>query len=535
MAGAVSEGIIVYRILSFLAGFSLPVRVGAGLGVASLVIVLVANIPRVLDIGKRKEASHAKSGPNIKIINKQEITSKDKPNILLITPDTLRSDHLSCYGYKNIDTPAIDSIAADGVLFKNTVSASPWTLPSFASILTSLYPTVHKAESKIYDKKTGIGEEIITLTQILKEIGYHTRAHIQNLFFDKYFGFHRGFDYYRMFSHKIQEKIAKKKRAFLWINYLYKTSLKENSSVNNVVKSTEEVLRWLEQNDRERNPFFLWLHYFDPHLPYERYKSYGLDRDYEGPLADDRFVRKLDMPELRIGSLKLDQAAKKHFISLYDEEVLFVDENIDKILKKLRKLNLIENTIIIFTSDHGEEFWEHGAFEHGHTLYRELLQVPLLIRFPQSLPSGKTIDAQVRTIDIMPTVLEMLGVKHDIPLTGKSLLPLVRGEEKGGRTAFSESLAYYEERKSIKKGKYKLIYFPDSKISELYYLETDPQEKNNVFSQRKKEALSLKEELITWMKDSEKLAQKLSKGEKSKPVKLDKKTKKELKSLGYIN
>jgi len=271
------------------------------------------------------------------------------------------------------------------------------------------------------------------------------------------------------------------------------------------------------------------------HFPNERCKSFGLNPAYKGWLSRLSYneYRGLLRDELSTGRRRLSQADKNYLKSIYDEEILAMDELIGRILDKLQQLDLAKNTMVIFASDHGEEFWEHGGFEHGHTLYHELLKVPLIIKLPGILPAGKIVGNQVSLLDVMPTVLELLGIKYDASLAGKSLLPLIRVEERGDRTAFSENLFYYMEQKAMTTGKYKLIYSPDTGDSELYDLEADPAEQKNIAAEQPEKALQLKEELLIWLRDCQTKALALHQGKKSEPV-ANEEVIRRLKSLGYF-
>jgi arylsulfatase A-like enzyme len=218
---------------------------------------------------------------------------------------------------------------------------------------------------------------------------------------------------------------------------------------------------------------------------------------------------------------------------MYDEELLSMDVDIGRILDKLRQLKLMDNTMIIFTSDHGEEFWEHGGFEHGHTLHRELLEVPLIIKWPGVLPAGRIVNDQVRTIDVMPTIMELLDIKYSGDLAGQSLLPLVKGEGPGDRVAFSENLYYYEEQKAVTTGKYKLIYTPGSGNTKLYDVEIDPEEKKDIAAERPVETSQLREQLLDWVKDCQTKASALHKGKEPVLIK-DAILMRRLRSLGYL-
>lgn len=515
--------IVTYYVLLLFNGLGFQMKLFGGFSLATILIVSVLSLPKVLNKNKA-------IGSNPKL-SKDDFIYKRLPNILLITPDALRHDHLGCYGYKRIKTPNIDSLAENGVMFKNVISASSWTTPSFASLFTSVYPTVHGAGRMKYGGLTGINQKIVMLAEILKKLGYHTRAITDNGSFFPNSGIKRGFDYYINNRVPSDDCIPvnnpeEKKRTPLW--------KKQKEEITNItIEFTMEVSKWLEENNHY--PFFYWVHYLDPHTPYERYMKYGLDKKYNGQLLNEKFLKALDHINLKSGLFKLGPDDKKYFHSLYEEEIMFLDGNVGTLVNKLEQLNLLENTIIIFTSDHGEEFWDHGHVLHGQSLYQELINVPLIIRLPGKKLSNLVVNSQIRSIDIMPTILDMLGTKHNLNLMGKSLIPLITGEETNDRTAFSENLAFFEERKSINKGKYKFIYFPESGTTELYDLSVDPKEKENIADEKPVVSMNLKEEIIKWMKMLQNYSLTITKGKKSIPVKLNKETKDSLRSLGYLN
>jgi arylsulfatase A-like enzyme len=529
LIGCIILGLVVYYLSMLIMKFDWPYRTGI-VAAITVVITLILSFPnRNIDAKQEKPKKI-----NI-VLNKSELINRKKPNILFLTVDALRADSLSCYGYKEIKTPSIDSVAGKGVLFTNTIAQSSWTLPSFASMLTSLYPSVHGAQKKQSKKMNScyqINKNTILMQEILKDIGYSTHAFIYNSVISSAYGFTRGFDdFFNIYRELVKQK-RKRSAKFLWRDIISFDKNKIAVDENNVIALTQNVINWLESNTKQ--PFFLWVHYLDPHSPYERYKTYGVNPSYTGRLKDIEFVRGLLFDHLKTGRHNLTPSDKDYLKTIYDEEILFVDENIGLILKKLTELNLIDNTLIIFSSDHGEEFWEHDDYNHGHSLYRELVHIPLILQLPGALPQGTRINSQVRAIDIMPTILGMLGVKHKLNIQGKSLLPLIKGEEMGNRTAFSESLFFFEERKSIRTGKYNFIYFTDSQKKELYDLESDPWELENIVDERPEVAYDLQNKLLDFMKDCRNIANTLGTEKHSKPVKLDEESKQRLKALGYL-
>jgi arylsulfatase A-like enzyme len=525
LGGSLVLGWLIYYILSLLMKLNWWYRSGV---TAALILIITVTVGVVSEI---RHPNQGNQGParKISITNRNNVLHRKKPNILFLTLDALRADHLSCYGYDKIQTPVIDRLADNGVLFSRTIAQAPWTLPSLASMFTSLYPTVHGAKKlefaslRVGGKKLSkVNDNVIWLSEILKHIGYSTRAFVNNQLISAKFGFDRGFDSYYNLAHQ-------QSGTFLW-SYIIAD---ENSTGQNAtVMLTQKVLAWLESTAEQ--PFFLWIHYLDPHLPYERYKTYNLKPEYNGKLKDDEFVRRLEVKSIRSGRYNLKSADKDYLKSVYDEEILLVDENIGLILNKLEKLNLLDDTLVIFTSDHGEEFWEHNNYEHGHSLYQEVVHIPLILQLPGVLPRGLRITRQVRAIDIMPTILEVLGIEHNLNIQGRSLLSLIRGEEAEDRIAFSENLVSFEERKSIRDGKYNFIYFPYSDKKELYDLENDPRELRNIIDEQPDVGLKLQGRLLDWLRDCRNMANALGTDKHSEPVELDMGTKERLKALGYL-
>ncbi len=469
-----------------------------------------------------------------------------KPNILFIVVDTLRADSLSCYGYEKIKTPNIDSLAHNGVLFEHAISQAPWTLPSMASLFTSFYPSVHNGEKRRTSKTPNIPStsyskingNITWLPEILKNAGYQAQAFIVNPVLAQSFGFSKGYDEFFNLMYPSTDDKSKKRRAFLWTyllgteiiseNVFYKTFVAKNENTT----ITQRTINWLEAS--KQKPFFLWVHYLDPHFPYERDKIYNLASSYNGRLKDEGFVRTLDKFFIWLGKYNLTTADKNYLKLIYDEEIMFVDEEIGLILKKLKELGIDNNTLIVLTSDHGEEFWEHNYYEHGHSLYQELVHVPMIFYYPKKFPKGLKITSQVRSIDVMPTILEMLSIRHDLNMQGESLLPLIAGEETKDRVAFSESLLYYVERKSIRDGKYSFIFFPDYNKMELYNIQEDPLELNNIVLQNPRLALEFKNKILNWQKDCNEIKESLVHVDSSKDVEFNDDAKQRLKSLGYL-
>ncbi len=375
-------------------------------------------------------------------------------NVVIIGVDTLRADHLGCYGYHRKTSPNIDQLAADGVLFENCIAPSPWTLPSFATVFTSLYPSQHGARGS----HKALGTGFPTLAEILKSQGYLTGAIVNAPYLKRSFKVDRGFDTYDMPPRRGRNASGTTSHALAWIDSL------------------------------PDKPFLLFVHYFDPHLPYAPPAPYDtlFDPGYHGKIGS-RFQPKA-LPRVRLQDIRklltyTDQDWR-HIEALYDGEVAFTDRAIGDLLSGLKERGLLDNTLIVFLSDHGEEFLEHGGFEHGHSLYGELLHVPLIFVLKGRIPRGLRLRQQVRLLDILPTILELSGVDCDAHTEGVSLVPLIEGKNRKARgetllpphLAFSESILYGPEKKSITAWPWKVIY--DTKTHEWMHfdLENDPDE-----------------------------------------------------------
>jgi arylsulfatase A-like enzyme len=398
-------------------------------------------------------------------------------NVLIIGVDTLRPDHLGCYGYGRDTSPAIDGLAREGVLFENVVSQSPWTLPSFATVFTSLYPSQHGAMSAVTAMRTSFP----TLAAILTERGYATGAIVNASVLRPEYGVNRGFEYYD--PTPAEGRIAD--------------------------GTTRDALSWIDANTGR--PFFLFAHYFDPHEPYAPPAPYDtLYRgDYHGPIGDSfvLFEHFPDVTGTRFDDMKtLDTADWDRIQALYDAEITFTDAAIEELLAGLRGRGLAENTLIVFLADHGEEFFEHQGFGHGHTLFNEVIRVPLVISLPKEFPRGTHIQRQVRLVDVMPTILDVLNTDTDIHCEGVSLVPLLTGD--GGpearegslfkaHIAYSEGLLRGSEKKSITVDPWKIVYDLKSHEWMMFDLEHDPGETSDVSQTRPEQLVGLRGLLLS--------------------------------------
>jgi choline-sulfatase len=399
----------------------------------------------------------------------------ERLNVIIIGMDAVRPDHLGCYGYERNTSPSIDRLAAEGVLCEDAVSPAPWTLPSFATVLTSLYPTQHGAVGFNHTLRTSFP----TLAEILRARGYSTGALINGPALKPANGISRGFDF-------------------------YDTSLLGERAADG---TTTDLLAWIDQVGDP--PFFMLAHYFDTHRPYSPPPPYHrmFDPDYSGPIGDS-----FDLESYAGSKTEAFEQMKalkpqdwNHIVSLYDGELAFMDREIGRLLDGLDERNLRRNTLIVLLSDHGEEFNDHGGLGHAHSLYGELIKVPLIFSLPGTLPQNARLGRQVRLLDVTPTILDILDQDVETHFEGVSLNPLLDGRGVAATQvssllppgiAFAEAVAYGPEQKTIVSPPWKLIYTPSSGECQLFNLQDDPGEQRNLAGQDREHLLLLDEALL---------------------------------------
>lgn len=417
-------------------------------------------------------------------------------NVILIVVDTLRADHLGCYGYFRNTSPNIDAFSENSIIFKNAISQAPWTTASVASMLTSLYPS----ELGIREKAIVLDESLWTLSELFKENGYQTKGIISHLLVSRELGFHQGFDDYD----------------------------EENSRGHMHISSpsiTEKAISFLREHRDDK--FFLFLHYFDPHYNYIMHRKYNFYSDYDGPIRNRMPIKKLraKIPSMNGDDLKYVKAA-------YDSEIRFVDEHIGKLFIKLKKLGLYENTLIVFTADHGEEFLEKSNWiGHSTQVFQEMVHVPLIIKLPGN-GKKRIIDRFTELINLMPTIADYLGFKmvHAYSISGTSMN--LGNKNIPERNVYSETYVESPKRTVINKG-WKLIEFPEEKKLSLYNLTADPNESKdvgNISSENRNKARHLLNLIQNWEKDMrENILQR-----KAKQPDFTEEEKERLKAFGYI-
>ncbi len=389
------------------------------------------------------------------------------PNILLIVVDTLRDDFLTDSDPHRVETPNIDALSASGVRFSDCMVQASKTRPSVASILTSLYPSTHGAERKIH----GLSPTVPHFPEILGQVGYSTVGLVNNINLTPFFGFDRGFGVYRYLapSHYFgANDAASNLVVYGTVRKLVEKITAGTYRVDHYYWEAKSVadltIKWLESAPPE--PFFLWTYFMDPHDPY-----------FEHPFNGQATAR-VTTPNPPAGDLPL-------ILDRYRAEITYMDEQVGRILTSLDKSGKSDNTIVIYTSDHGEEFLEHGGWWHGTTLYREVLDVPLIIRLPQNELAGTIRNDPVMGVDIGPTVLELCGIP--IPETWEGQ-PMFAAEFAPDRLRFAEVDHEGNQVKAVSNGS--MVWMEANPgnprglpESALFDLENDPQELINLTDQ----------------------------------------------------
>jgi arylsulfatase A-like enzyme len=415
--------------------------------------------------------------------------------------DTLRADHLGCYGYTRDTSPNLDSLSKESLLFKQVVAQAPYTISSHMSMLTSLYPSFHKVN---LIRESTMNPKINTLAEFLYNNGYRTWAIVGGGQMSSAYGLSEGFESYTEFT----------------------------SPHRDVGRKIQEIISFIEEE--KNNNFFIFFHSYKPHAPYHPLPPYDtmFNPDYSGPISGS--IEQIEA--INSGQIEVTPDDLEHLIALYDGDIREMDDQIVELFDFLKREGLDRRTLVIFTSDHGEEFGEHGKYGvHSHTVYDELLLVPLIFYFPEKLPKGAVCDAQVQLVDIMPTILDLIGIDlKEIHIHGESLLSLIKNGPEVGRDryAFSERLAADRNHfRSLRSSGYKYIMHEVKKrnfVDHLYYdLISDPKEQNSL--KLSPEKLREMFNQILFLIEEAKIVDTFQRGRK-----IDKDTLEALKALGYI-
>ncbi len=414
-------------------------------------------------------------------------------NLLLITLDTTRADHLGCYGYTNALTPALDSLAKNGVLFEQAYTPAPITLPAHTTMLTGLYPPEHGIRN---NGKNSLNPQIPLLPEILSKRGYQTAAFIASTILDSKFGLSRGFDMYD------DKSTAPANTSLSAI------TANDDNLINYYRPATEitdAAIQWFSSM-KKKHPFFCWVHFYDPHNPRYDHK--------------DIFGNK--------------------FNSDYDAEIAFMDQQISRLLTFLQEKNLLQNTVIVAVGDHGESLGEHGENTHGLTVYNCVMRVPLIIAFPEKIKAGHRVTTTLPMTDLFPTILSMLSVNPQIypkddprnlslqTAIQRNVMTALAGKEIEPRPWYGETYGTWENFRwsplqcyFTAEWKYILTAKP-----ELYNRVTDPGETNNIINSHSDISSNMQNSLTAFLKNIQPPLE-------SSSIKLSAEERRSLESLGY--
>lgn len=432
------------------------------------------------------------------------------PNLLVYLIDTLRADHLGVYGYERPTSPRIDAFAEDAAVFLEARAQSSWTRTTVVSVLTGLLPQTHGVNRR----DDALADSVTTLAEMLGAEGYRTLGFFTNGNVDKAFGLSQGFDHYQYLRESSDSRVFHQ----------------QSDRVN------QQVFRWLDTRPKDDDrPFFLYLHTTDPHAPYtplEPFASrFAADVDPE--------LGRLDLVHgISSGREPVIPGIDKAWIDLYDGEIAYNDHHFGLLIDRLQAEGLYDDTLIVVLSDHGEEFYEHGGWEHGKTLYEEQLRIPLLIKLPGDRGRGTKITGPVDQIDILPTVAEVLGLPP-VAVDGRSLLPRISGAvdfEPGSRPSFAYlRLGKGYQKESVAARGFKWIgeLVPPTQGSggELFDLQADPGELDPLPERGRIEGEYLQQTLARLARDLRLRARGLD----PEKAEVDDELRRRLEALGYVD
>lgn len=438
------------------------------------------------------------------------------PNVILIVVDTLRADHLSCYGAKKNQTPIIDGLAVDGTRFSHAYSQASWTRPSFGTIFTSLYPSSHRA----IHKADALPDAVVTLAEVMQGAGYATVGFANNINVAPLFGFQQGFDQYTFLEPEFffgATEAAAQLTVYNTLRLVRERFVSQTKYVENYYQPADVVskhgLDWLAARDAKR-PFFMFLHYMEPHDPY-----------FVHPYNGEAYAR--------VANPNPDPALADKYRDAYDGAIRYLDGELAKLFAELKAKGLYDDALIVLTADHGEEFHEHGGWWHGTTLYDEQLAVPLLVKPPRGGATGVVNDAVVSSLDIAPTIIQTAGVAVPPAMVGKPL-GLAAGAPAPRDHSFAESELEGNNLQAYRSGGMKVIHanpgnprgLPDH---QLFDVASDPGEQKDLITTKTEVANKLTADMTAVQSHAESVAV------ESTGTSIDAASEERLRALGYVH
>jgi len=375
-------------------------------------------------------------------------------NVVIVVVDTLRADRLGCYGADRPTSPNIDALAARGVRFANTQSVAPWTMPSVATMFTGLFPAAHG----VTDPTRMLPPEAYTLAEFFGDQGYSTGGVVSHGLIGTKYDYTQGFEYFDESNAKGHAHVS-------------------TASVSDLA---QEML--VEFTEREE-PFFLFVHYFDPHYDYVPHDEFDFAADSGGRIEGAPSIH-----DLRVMMDTFTDEELGYLRDVYDEEIAHTDAGIGQLFATLDELGVSDDTVVLFTSDHGEEFVEHGWLGHTRSMYQPVLHVPLIVAAPGDGLAGAVVEFPTSTVSVAPTVVELAGLSTDgLGYQGASLAPIVRGDATEHDTPVVAQVEFLPLRpdgfvrrsfqRSLVEGRFKLLRDEDLGTTELFDLAADPGER----------------------------------------------------------
>ncbi len=475
----------------------------------------------------------------LRLKDSKNISPSQNLNVLIILIDALRPDHLSCYGYQRKTSPAIDEFASQSLIFKQAFAQSSNTFASVPSLLMSLYPATHNMR----DFDSHLPKEYPTIFKIMKEQGYRTGIFSEHAYLGEKYGYDQtqGVDInYTKLGKWPEAKFSLCFSLRSIIGQIAKFSQNFSDPLPGPIEVARDKLddlifgvvdgfnNFIKQNQRE--PFFAYIHLMKPHAPYRSPRPYR-ETFRTSPGKRKKFIlpEKGFFPYQEGGRVSQEQL--RDMIESYDEEILYTDqEQIAKIFQSLKKHDLWDKTLIIVTSDHAEQFYEHKQWMHGNNLFRSVIQVPLIIKLPGSENKPFSIKQTVSLIDLTPTILDFANINKPVHLEGESLRRLLEAKDYQARAVYSEVNFKDKHARSLIKDNLHLIYTESPKQQKLMFfdLAEDPEEINDLSNQNRPEIQAMQSLLNKIHKDSQ------NKAVQSQEINLDQELKEHFKSLGYV-
>jgi len=447
-----------------------------------------------------------------------------RPNVMLIVLDTTRRDRLSTYGYDRKTSPALDRVAAGGLVYEQCISAGSWTLPSHASIFTGLYPRDHGTNVENWNLRG----DFTTLAEVFGANGYRTAGFCCNPWISEQTGLLQG---------------------FVDFQEIWRGRRDDSRDEHGAARTTEKVLEWLDARAPDAEPFFVFVNYLEPHTPYRppsAFRQRFLPPDVD-PIAVQQ-VMSWETPRefgyiLKVPGMEISEEQFEILDALYDAEVAYQDARFGELIEGLESRGLLDDTVLVIVADHGEQLGEHGMLDHKMSLYEENVHVPLILRYPPAVPAGGRIEARVQSNDIFPTLLELSGIDH-ATVPGSTPLPLRDGEGVGRPYAFVDMArptvfmsmmeaewpganvrAFDRSIRAVQGPRFKYVWASDGE-RRLYDIPADPLEQHDLSGAHPEIQAHLDRILTGFHEGSV---------DQSTPVELDEEQREALRSLGYVN